>query len=92
MNEENDITVDLINYLAKQKPGTNEYDKALEQLKNLTHIQKEMKELNPSKLGQFFSNPALVGIVGNFAIALLMLNYEKTDIITSSVRSMIRSK
>jgi hypothetical protein len=90
--DEEKLIPDLINHLAQQPLGSKEYDSALKQLRELVHIQKELNDKPPSKVKQLLENSALIGVLGNFAIALLMLNYEKTDIITSSVRSMIRSK
>ena len=91
MTEEHDLdAITLIIHLNNQTPGTDKYDQALEELKNLTYIQKERASLkSPSKLGQFLNNPALIGGVVNLGISLLMLNFERTGVITSAVRQRI---
>jgi len=92
MNEDN-LIPDAINHLASQQPGTKEYDTALKSYNTLVSIEKTIKELEgPSGLQKVLNNGPLLGLVGNLAIAVMMLNFERLDIITSSVRSMIRSK
>lgn len=92
MNEETFIP-DAINYLAAQQPGTEEYEGALKALNTLVSIEKTMLEIEgPTGIHRVLSNAPLLGLIGNVAVSLLMLNFERLDIITSSVRSMIRSK
>lgn len=92
MNEEPDI-YPLVKKLSEAKPGTDEYDKLLKQLNQLVYIRKELRNLEkPSRVKELLNNSALIGVAGNLLVALLMLNFEKADIITSSVRSLIRSK
>lgn len=93
MNDEDNIIPDAINHLARQEPGTKEYEQALKSYNTLIMIEKTKKEIqDPSRLQSVLDNSALVGVFGNLAVAMLMLNFERLDIITSSVRSMIRSK
>ena len=91
--DEETFIPDAINHLAAQQPGTKEYDNALKAYNTLITIEKTIKELEgPSRLQSVLTNAPLHGLVGNVAVSLLMLNFERLDIITSSVRSMIRSK
>ena len=93
MNEERTFIPEAINHLAKQEPGTKEYENALAAYNTLVSIEKTIIELEgPSGIHKLLSNGPLLGLVGNLAVSLLMLNFERMDVITSSVRSMIRSK
>lgn len=93
MNDEDRLIPDAINHLAAQTPGTKEYEEALKAYNTLIMIEKTLKELeDPSRIQSILGNGPLLGLFGNLAIAVLMLNFERLDIITSSVRSMIRSK
>jgi len=93
MNEERTFIPEAINHLAKQEHGTKEYESAVTALNTLVNIEKTIKELDgPTGVHKLLSNGPLLGLVGNIAVSLLMLNFERAGIITSSVRSMIRSK
>lgn len=93
MNEERTFVPEAINHLASQEPGTKEYENALTALNTLVGIEKTIKELEgPTGIHKLLANGPLLGLVGNLVVSLLMLNFERMGIITSSVRSMIRSK
>jgi hypothetical protein len=93
MNEERTFIPEAINHLAKQEPGTPEYENAISALNVLVNIERTLKELDgPKGVHRLLNNGPLLGLVGNLAVSVLMLNFERTGIITSSVRSMIRSK
>jgi hypothetical protein len=93
MNEEETLIPRAINHLAKQAPGTKEYDEALKAYNTLVLIEKTKKEIaGPSRLDKVLGNAPIIGLIGNWGLMIGMLYFEKTDIITSSVRNLIRSK
>lgn len=94
MNETKDILIpDLINYVVGLQPGTKEYDQALKQLYTLTQIDKELREQKePPLIVRVLSNSAVVTAGANLVIAVLMLNFERADIITSAVKNRIGSR
>ena len=93
MNVERTFIPEAINHLAAQTPGTKEYETALKALDTLVSIEKTILEIEgPTGVHKLLSNGPLLGLIGNIGVSLLMLNFERMGIITSSVRSMIRSK
>jgi len=92
-DEEIDLVPRLMNHLVSLEPGSKEFDTVLEQLNTLIHIEKALKENEkPSWLTTVFNNGPLLGLVGNWGLMFGMLYFERTDIITSAVRGLIRSK
>jgi hypothetical protein len=88
---EENIIPDAINYLASQRPGTREYKDALEAYNTLIKIEAMKKELEPpSRLTRIEGNAPVVNGIVTLIVSVVMLQFEKTDIITSSVRSFIR--
>lgn len=75
-------------HLMTLEAGTEEYTKTLEELNVLVHISNSTE----SKWDKILKNPALIGTIGNLVLALLILNYERLDIITSRAFSFIRPK
>lgn len=83
----------LINHLSALTIGTDEYDKVLEELKKFGEIEMQIKALRPeSRLDKILNNAPLVGSAATIFISVLMLNFEKTDVITSSVGRLVRSR
>lgn len=90
---EEDIIIGAINHLAAQKNGTDEYKDALVAYEKLILIEKAKKELiEPSWLGKLVENAPIVNGVVTITVTVIMLQFEKTDIITSAVKSFIRSR
>ena len=88
---EENIIPDAINHLAKQQPGTQEYKDALGAYNTLITIEKTKKELEgPSRLAALFNNAPIINGFVTILVTVAMLQFEKTDIITSSVRSFVR--
>ncbi len=83
----------LQKHLEKLEPGTDEYSKTLKQFNDLVYIVKQFPlHAAESRLDKFMNNSALIGLVGNLAITLLILNYERAEIVTSRVFSFVRPK
>lgn len=88
-----DEAVRLINVMKKLEPGTDEYNKVLTELQEVVHMERQYKEKSvESKMDKFLNNPALVGLVSTWGATLLVLNYERLEIITSRAFSWIRPK
>ena len=78
-------------YLSELNPGTGEYDKALEELNTLVHIQATGPEHLPW-YEKLLKNSALVtGVIGLVGMGM-MLNFERAEIITSKAFNHIRFK
>ncbi len=84
--------------IEKAKPGTDEYDRLVQEINQLTHIENvilerpEFKDWNVSRLDKFLNNAPLIGAIGTGVVAVLTLNYERLDIVTSRAYGLIRSK
>lgn len=81
LDREIDEAIANLSVISKESDG---YEKAVDNLKKLTDIKAELeKPKNPV-------NPNTI-IAGTFTLvtALIMLNYEKTDVITSKVMSLL---
>ncbi len=84
--------------IEKEKPGTDEYDRLVKEINQLTHIENvilerpEFKDWNVSKLDKLLNNAPLIGAIGTGVVAVLTLNYERLDIVTSRAYGLIRSK
>ena len=90
--EENVIS-DALNWLASQQPGTSEYKNALAAYTTLIAIEKSLHDMKePSLISKIMNNAAFVNGLVTIIVAVGMLHFEKTDIITSSVRSFVRSR
>lgn len=84
----------LLVELRSAKAGTDEYKEVLEQINSLVHIDDKLheKEVIESRLDKVLSNPALLGLIGNLSLALLILNFERANIVTTRALSFIRPK
>ncbi len=84
----------LLVELKSAKPGNDEYKEILEQVNNLIHIDDKLheKEVKESRLDKVLANPALLGLIGNLSLALLILNFERANIVTTRALSLIRPK
>lgn len=90
---EEDIIIGAINHLAAQTNGTPEYKDALEAYDRLIAIEKTKKELiEPSWIAKLVENAPIVNGIVTITVTVVMLQFEKTDIITSAVKSFIRSR
>jgi len=90
---EDDIIIGAINHLASQKSGTPAYKDALEAYDKLIAIEKTKKELiDPSWFTKLIENAPVVNGAVTIIVTVVMLQFEKTDIITSAVKSFIRSR
>ena len=74
------------------EPGSDEYQKVLDQINTFVHIDERLHPQEPSRLDKILANPALLGLFGNLTLGVLILNYEKLDIITSRAFNLIRPK
>ena len=72
--------------------GTEEYDKALEEINTLVHIQKELEERDPTVVERFISNPALVGATTTVIATVMVLIFERSDSITSRTFGWLRPR
>jgi hypothetical protein len=84
----------LAAHIATVEPGTDEYDRVLKNYNDIIHIQNSIlgrKEFD-SRMDVLLKNPALLGVIGNLAIAVLVLNFERLGIITSRAFNFIRPK
>ena len=81
----------LLVHLDEQKPGTDEYDKALDQLNKIIHMMVLIPK-DQSWYDKVFNNPALIGVIGNGLLMFMMLNYERAEIITTRALNYIRPK
>jgi hypothetical protein len=83
----------LKDHLESLDPGTDEFDRTLDQLNKLVHIMMQVqRQPAESKLDKFLSNPALINGVFSLGIALLVLNYERLEIITSRAFNFVKIK
>lgn len=85
----------LWNILVTLEPGSKEYNGVLANLRNIMGFDKELGAIAPeqeSKLDKILGNTALLGVVGNLALGLLILNHERTNVITSRAFNLLRSK
>lgn len=69
----------IVNKMAMTEPGTAEYASLTEQLKGLKDIRGDLK---PAKLEKLKADTLVNGAV-SIATVLLVLKYEKFDIVTS---------
>jgi len=68
----------LLKAIEKEKPGTDEYNALIKELQSLVSIQtRKESKWNPMIV------VAAIGVVGALAQILLILNFEKTDILTT---------
>ncbi len=84
----------LMKHIETVKPGTDEYDKVLREIMDLIHIQDTVMKRPEweSRISKFVNNQALVGGVFTIGTTLLVLHYERLEIITSRAFSWIRPK
>lgn len=82
----------LLTKLHSLEPGSKEYQSILEQLNTLVRIDSYIYKEEESKASKLLSNPALVGVLGNLAMTLLVLNYERLGVVTSRAFSFIRPR
>jgi len=73
------------------------FDERKEALDHLFYIMNQKFDLadkpkRPSIIKEIVSNPALLGVIGNLAGILLILNYERMNVVTSRAFSFIKSK
>lgn len=84
--------------IEKEKPGTDEYERLLHEIKEITMIENsilerpEFKDWNVSRLDKFLRNSPLLGAVATVGITVLTLHYERLDVITSRAFGFIRPK
>lgn len=84
--------------IEKQKPGTDEYDRLVKEINQLTHIENtileraEFENWKVSRLDKLLKNAPLIGAVSTGVVAVLTLNYERLDVVTSRAYGLIRSK
>ncbi|MCK5602230.1 hypothetical protein KAR91_10185 [Candidatus Pacearchaeota archaeon] len=84
--------------IEKEKPGTDEYDRLLKEIKEITIIENsileraEFKDWNVSRLDKFLKNAPLVGAVGTFGVAFLTLNYERLEVVTSRAFGFVKPR
>lgn len=69
-----------LKHMSDLHPGSDEYDKALKHLKALSELQKGAR-INPE---------VIVGAVTNLAGILLVLNYERLNVISSRAMMFVR--
>ena len=79
------------------EPGTDAYDKTLDQFNKLVHmmikLDDDVRRKKPkSKLSQFVENPALVSATGMLILGFATLYHERVEIITSRVFGMVKFK
>ena len=85
----------VIEVLEQAHPATETYEQVLSILERLYSLVKsaETKKEEPArinKLMEALKNQALVSTLGNLAIALMILHYEKFDVVTTKAWSLIR--
>lgn len=89
-------TESLSEHLDTLDPKTDEYAKVLGRLETFVRLRLDIAVDNlkprPSVVEKILSNPALIGVLGNLAITLLILNYERADIVTSRAFNFVRPK
>ena len=83
----------LEEHLKTLKPGSDEYDKTLDQITRFVHVMKQFP-LWPveSKLSRFFNNPALINATAMTVVAFVTLYHERLEIVTSRAFGFIRFK
>jgi hypothetical protein len=89
-------TESLSEQLNSLEPSSKEYEQVLGRLETFVRLRLDLVVNNlkptPSVVERILANPALVGVLGNLALTLLILNYERTEVITSRAFSFIRPK
>lgn len=79
-----DAINELFDVLQRLEPDTPEYDKVSNQLEKLYQIQANVKT-GKDRL----SKDTLAMVIGNLAGILLIVNYERLDVITTKAFSLI---
>ena len=86
----------LSEFITTVPPGTEDYDRVLREIRDLLLIQNlvspDYRGTHESKIEKVLNNPAIIGVLGNLAVAVLILNYEKVGIVTSRAFAFIRPK
>jgi len=93
MKQELDEYIRLCDHLVTLKPGTDEYDKSLNQLNSFVHLMKQLP-LYPaeSMLDKILGNSALLNVGGMLLVAGATLWHERLGIITSRAFGFVRFK
>ena len=89
-------TDSLSAYLDTLDPKTDEYAQVLRRFETFVRLRLDLAVNNlkpkPSALERVLTNSALVGVLGNLMITLLILNYERAEIVTSRAFNFVRPK
>jgi hypothetical protein len=83
----------LLEHLKTLEPGSDEFDKTLDQINKIIHVMKQFP-LRPAKswLEKFIDNPALVNATAMVLVAFVTLYHERLEIVTSRVFGFVRFK
>jgi hypothetical protein len=83
----------LKDHLETLEPGSDEFDKTLDQLNKLAHIMILFKKEEPkSWWRRFADNPALINASAMTIVAFVTLYHERFEIVTSRVFGFVRFK
>ena len=96
MKDLHDQLIRTMDKLITLEPDTEEYNICLRNQQQLFDTIDNRRALPGTviekSLRKFVDTPALVALFGNVAITLLILNYEKLDVVTSRAFAFIRPK
>jgi len=89
-----DIATGKLEHLTQ---GADLYMKQLDVVSVLSKKLNELEELKNSrkfrtKLGEILLNPAVIAVIGNLMGILLIMNYERTNILVSRAMSFVRPR
>lgn len=73
----------IVRELTTTEPGSPEYKDLLDHASKLLKLL-EAEEKRNSKVKSLLANPALLGIIGNLAMAVLLINHERLNVVTTS--------
>lgn len=82
----------LLTKLNSLEPGSEEYQKILENVNTLAHIDKVLHPHEPSIMEKILANAPLVGGIFSLAATGMVLYHERLDVITSRAFGWIRFK
>lgn len=74
------------------QPDTKEYQLCVDNIDRLGGSLEFFEKEDRSNLSKLVHNPALIGVLGNFAVAIAAIYHERIGIITSRAFGLVRPK